>query len=83
MPYTIASDICEGMGDCIAVCPTECIAFEPVRRNAKGTRYAVVNPNRCIDCGACLAVCPIASAIHDTWRPDLVAGPDSGPYRLH
>lgn len=71
MAYTINRDVCEGIGDCLAVCPTECIAWVEGAVNAKGTRHTRIDAARCTDCGACLSVCPIEDAIIDGWRPAL------------
>src|SRR5690349_14589047 len=68
MSYTIVSDVCEGTADCIPVCPVDCIyPFDPER-----SRLGVyIDPTACIDCGACLSVCPVEGAILDVWRPEL------------
>jgi len=71
VPYTVARDVCEGIHDCVAVCPTECIVPAGARVNAKGTRFVEILGARCIDCGACLSVCPIQDAIVDAWKPEL------------
>lgn len=72
MSYTIVADACEGIADCIPVCPAECIHWAPEgRTNAKGTRYTSIDDGACIDCGACLSVCPIEGAILDEWRPEF------------
>jgi NAD-dependent dihydropyrimidine dehydrogenase PreA subunit len=65
MPYTIYADVCEGIADCIPVCPVECIEFVEEPKNAKGTAFAYIKWDICIDCGACLAACPIEGAIAD------------------
>ncbi len=65
MPYTILTDVCEGIADCIPVCPVECIEFVDSEKNSKGTPYAYIKWDICIDCGACLAACPIEGAIVD------------------
>ena len=69
--FTIVADTCEGIADCISVCPAECIHWAEGRRNAKGTKYVYIDAAACIDCGACLSVCPIEGAIIDEWRPRL------------
>ena len=71
MSYTIVSDVCEGVADCIPVCPVECIHWAQAKTNAKATKYAYIDDSRCIDCGACLAACPIEGAILDEWHPLL------------
>ncbi|MEY3369464.1 MAG: hypothetical protein RLZZ361_134 [Cyanobacteriota bacterium] len=74
MPYTIVSDICEGAADCIPVCPVDCIHWpEPRKSNAKGFEYPYIDQDTCIDCGACLAACPVEGAILDEARPELQA----------
>jgi NAD-dependent dihydropyrimidine dehydrogenase PreA subunit len=38
---------------CIQVCPVDCIY--------EGGRKLYINPNECIDCGACESVCPVSA----------------------
>jgi NAD-dependent dihydropyrimidine dehydrogenase PreA subunit len=47
---------CIGAGDCVAVCPTECLEL---RHGVP----ALVRPRDCISCEICQAVCP-TDAIH-------------------
>jgi NAD-dependent dihydropyrimidine dehydrogenase PreA subunit len=69
--FTIVADACEGVADCIPVCPVECIHWADGLINARGTRYVYIDAAVCIDCAACLSVCPIEGAILDEWRPEL------------
>jgi NAD-dependent dihydropyrimidine dehydrogenase PreA subunit len=69
--FTVVADTCEGIADCIPVCPVECIHWATGQTNAKGTRYVYIDAAVCIDCGACLSVCPIEGAILDEWKPEL------------
>ncbi len=69
--YTIVSDICEGVGDCVGVCPVEAIHWASGQINAKGTKFAFIDEPTCIGCGACLSVCPVEGAILAEWRPEL------------
>jgi len=72
MSYTIVADICEWVGDCVPVCPVECILWVDGKTNAKGTKYTYITTDPpCIDCGACISVCPVEGAILDEWRPEL------------
>lgn len=48
-------------GSCVDCCPVDCI-YEGLRK-----RY--INPDECIDCGACLPECPV----------DAISGPDDSP----
>jgi ferredoxin len=52
MPYVITSN-CIGCKhtDCVAVCPTD--SFH------EGENFLVINPEDCIDCGICVAECPV------------------------
>jgi NAD-dependent dihydropyrimidine dehydrogenase PreA subunit len=71
MSYTIVSDVCEGVGDCVPVCPVECIHWAEGKTNAKNTKYPWIDDSTCIDCGACLSACPVEGAILDEWKPEL------------
>lgn len=49
---------CTGCGDCVAVCPTECLAMA-------GTRPWLPRPLDCVACAACELVCaPVAVRFH-------------------
>jgi NAD-dependent dihydropyrimidine dehydrogenase PreA subunit len=52
---------------CVEVCPVDCIY--------EGNRKLYINPNECIDCGACESACPV-SAITFT----RVMTPDDVPF---
>jgi NAD-dependent dihydropyrimidine dehydrogenase PreA subunit len=71
MAYTIVADVCEGVGDCVPVCPVECIHWAEGKKNVKGTKYTWIDESTCIDCGACLSACPVEGAILDEWKPEL------------
>ncbi|MDX2254084.1 MAG: 4Fe-4S dicluster domain-containing protein [Pseudanabaenaceae cyanobacterium bins.39] len=71
MAYTIISNICEGISDCVPVCPVACIE-QGTGLNLKGTTWYKIDAAVCIDCGVCLQVCPIAGAIIPEERPELV-----------
>jgi NAD-dependent dihydropyrimidine dehydrogenase PreA subunit len=42
---------CTGCGDCVAVCPTDCLAMS-------GPRPWLPRPRDCVSCSACALVCP-------------------------
>jgi NAD-dependent dihydropyrimidine dehydrogenase PreA subunit len=54
MAYVITTK-CTRVGSCVPVCPTDSIHF--VDGNAEWPLY-YINPDTCIDCGACEAECP-------------------------
>ena len=41
--------------NCIAVCPVECIYA------VDGEQQYFINPDECIDCGACASECPVSA----------------------
>ncbi len=53
---------------CVEVCPVDCIHYE------QGTdRKLYIDPDECIDCGACEPVCPVTAIfaeddVPDQWR---------------
>jgi NAD-dependent dihydropyrimidine dehydrogenase PreA subunit len=42
---------CTGCGDCVAICPVDCLAMA-------GARPWLPRPGDCIACNACVIVCP-------------------------
>ena len=47
--------------DCVAVCPVE--AFR------EADNYLVIDPDECIDCGACVSECPVEAIFADSVVP--------------
>ena len=43
--------------DCLTVCPVECFHI--------GARRLYIDPDSCVDCGACISKCPV-QAIYET-----------------
>lgn len=62
MPYVIAEP-CIDVKDrsCVDVCPVDCI-YEV-------DRMLVINPDECIDCGACEPECPVSAIFPDDALP--------------
>ncbi len=62
MAYVIAEP-CIGVKDtaCVDACPVDCI--HPGKHEAEFGEAAqlYINPLECIDCGACVPVCPVAA----------------------
>ena len=55
MTYVIAEPCIDLLDQsCVAVCPVDCIHFE-----AGVDRLLYIDPNECIDCGACEPECPV------------------------
>jgi ferredoxin len=68
MAFVITSP-CKGelAAECLDVCPVDCID--------KGEDQFLINPDLCIDCGACAAVCPVDAIVEEY---DLT--PEQEPY---
>jgi ferredoxin len=57
MTYVIAEPCVDVMDQaCVAVCPVDCIHYE---QGVDRTLY--IDPNECIDCGACEPECPVSA----------------------
>ena len=48
--------------DCVAVCPADCFH--------EGVNMLVIDPNECIDCGACVPACPVNAIFPEDDVPD-------------
>ena len=52
---------------CVSVCPVDCIHYE------EGVdRKLFIDPNECIDCGACEPECPVNAIFPEDQLPDRV-----------
>jgi len=47
----------EKAADCVDVCPVDCIV--------EGGDQYFIDPNLCIDCGACEATCPVGAIYYE------------------
>ena len=63
MPYVIAEP-CVGTKDKASVdaCPVDCIY--------EAGDHLIINPEECIDCGACVDPCPVTAIHHEDELPD-------------
>jgi|TARA_B100001778_G_scaffold46217_1_gene33782 ferredoxin len=48
--------------DCVAVCPVDAFREMPT--------YLVIDPDECIDCGACIPECPVEAIFEESEVPD-------------
>ena len=48
--------------DCVAVCPVDCFHGDD--------EMLYIDPNECIDCGACVQECPVEAIFDETQLPD-------------
>ncbi len=74
MTYIIAEP-CIGEKDrsCVDVCPVDCIHddvhTDGVEEDASGDRILYIDPDECIDCGACEPECPVTAIFTDDDTP--------------
>jgi len=48
--------------ECVAVCPVDCFR--------EASTYLVIDPDECIDCGACIPACPVEAIFVNDEVPD-------------
>lgn len=63
MTFVVTSS-CHGCRytDCVAVCPVDCFHGDE--------HMLYIDPDACIDCGACLPVCPVEAIYDEGSLPD-------------
>ena len=62
MPYVISAPCVDSRDQsCVAVCPVDCI-------HDAGAMF-VIDPQECIDCGACVPECPVEAIMRDDELP--------------
>jgi ferredoxin len=71
MTYVIAEP-CIGTKDtaCVEVCPVDCI--HPVKDAPDFSKFEMlyINPDECIDCGACAPECPVDAIFDEAELPE-------------
>lgn len=62
MAYVIAEP-CIGTKDtaCVDVCPVDCIHPRKDESGFEAEPQLYIHPDECIDCGACVPVCPVTA----------------------
>lgn len=71
MTYVI-TDPCRNVKDasCVAVCPVECIHPTPDEPDFETAEQLYIDPETCIDCGACEPECPVEAIFEEEYVPD-------------
>jgi len=62
MAYVIAEP-CIGVKDtaCVDACPVDCIHPRKDEADFNSATQLYIDPQECIDCGACVPVCPVSA----------------------
>jgi len=75
MAYVIAEP-CIGTKDtaCVDACPVDCIHPRKDEPEFAAASQLYIDPQECIDCGACVPVCPVAAIfpvdeLPSQWKP--------------
>ena len=60
----VVTDNCKGcrFTDCVAVCPVDCFHADD--------EMLYIDPNECIDCGACVPECPVEAIYDEAQLPE-------------
>ena len=66
MTYVITQP-CIGVkdGSCVDVCPVDCIHPAAGEADDEGHDQLYINPDECIDCGACEPACPVTAIFEE------------------
>tara|TARA_Y100001937_G_C7075544_1_gene310429 strand:+ start:879 stop:1154 length:276 start_codon:yes stop_codon:yes gene_type:complete len=63
MPHVVTSAcVNHKYQDCVSVCPVD--AFR------EANTYLIIDPDECIDCGACIPECPVGAIYYEDDVPD-------------
>jgi len=70
MAYIIAEP-CIGTKDtaCVDACPVDCIHPRRDEQNFASEEMLYIDPEQCIDCGACVPVCPVSAIFAESDLP--------------
>jgi len=63
MTYVVTDDCIQcKFTDCVAVCPVDCFY--------EGPNFLAIQPDECIDCDACVDVCPVNAICSENDLPE-------------
>lgn len=72
MTFVITRSCCND-ASCVPVCPVQCIRPRPGDPDFATAEQLYIDPGTCIDCGACVAECPVDAIYVDEELPDHLA----------
>lgn len=64
MTHVITGDCCNDAA-CVPVCPVNCIHPTPDEPDYRSAEMLYIDPEACIDCGACADACPVRAVVPD------------------
>lgn len=64
MPFVITRSCCND-ASCVSVCPVNCIHPTPDEPGFATSEMLYIDPDVCIDCGACVPECPVDAIVAD------------------
>lgn len=67
MTYVITQNCCKD-ASCIDACPADCIR-PGIDVNESGLQMLYIDPNSCVECGACESACPVGAIYLDAELP--------------
>ncbi|MCB1668206.1 MAG: 4Fe-4S binding protein [Porticoccaceae bacterium] len=72
MAYVITAP-CVADYSCLEICPVDCISPGPDDKKFETAEQLYIDPEVCIDCGACVKACPVlaiyeAGSLPEKWR---------------
>lgn len=72
MAYVIAAP-CVSDFSCVGICPTDAIHPGPSHPGFEAAEQLYIDPDACINCGACVEACPVlaifeAGSLPERWR---------------
>ncbi|MBI3691740.1 MAG: 4Fe-4S binding protein, partial [Mycolicibacterium aromaticivorans] len=68
MAFVITQNCCTD-ASCVPACPVDCIRPVP-DSSGVGNQMLYIDPTACVDCGACLQVCPVGAIYYSDDLPD-------------
>lgn len=72
MSFYVIVEPCKTSKDasCVEVCPVDCIHPTPDEPEFVEAEMLFINPEECIDCGACADVCPVQACLVEADVPE-------------
>ncbi|MEN3333501.1 MAG: hypothetical protein V7641_2866 [Blastocatellia bacterium] len=73
MTYVITAN-CTRDAECVAACPVDCIHPRKDESGFEEGLLLYINPDECVDCGACEPICPAEAIfaednVPEEWQP--------------